>query len=208
VPGTSRDQTSPWDMLAWSGIVGPAVFVADWATLGAVRPGYSPVSDAISRLAERGASTRPEMTAGFIVYGAGLIGYGLALRRQVPGTAWVFAIGTGVATFGVAAFPLGTPLSGTVHAVFAALGYATLAALPMATSPAFLSAGHPRLGRLSALTGAATAALLLASAVGAPVHGLTQRLGLTLGDTWVVLSALAMLRSSLGRAVNPAPHPA
>jgi hypothetical protein len=135
------------------------------------------------------------MTGGFLVYGAGLIGYGLALRRQLPGRAWALAVGTGVATFGVAAFPLGTPVSGTVHAVFAALGYATLAALPIVASRALVGSGHQGLGRLSLLTGAATGVLLLASAVGVPAHGLTQRLGLTLGDAWVVISAVAMLRT-------------
>ena len=117
------------------------------------------VHDAISRLAELGTSTRPEMTGGFIIYGAGLIGYGLALRRRLPGKAWAMAVGTGVATFGVAAFPLGTPLSGTIHAAFAAVGYATLAALPIMASKALVSSGHGGLGRLSVLTGAATEGL-------------------------------------------------
>lgn len=191
---TSRTGQAKTDLLAWSGVIGPTVFVADWAVLSAIRPSYSAVKDAISRLAELGTSTRPEMTGGFIVYGAGLIGYGLALRRQLPGKAWTMAVGTGLATFGVAAFPLGTPLSGTIHAAFAALGYATLAALPIIASKALVSSGYRGLGRLSVLTGAATGALLVASAVVGPAHGLTQRLGLTLGDAWVVVSAVAMLR--------------
>jgi hypothetical membrane protein len=174
--------------------VGPAVFVADWAVLGATRPGYSPVNDAISRLAELGAATRPEMTGGFVIYGAGLIAYGLARRQRHPGPAWALAVGTGVATQGVAAFPLGRPLSGTVHALFAVAGYASLAALPIACSRGLAKASHPQLGRLSVLTGATTGALLLASALGAPAHGLTQRLGLSVGDVWVVVSAAAMLR--------------
>lgn len=181
------------DWLAWGGVVGPAVFVADWAVLGAVRQGYSPVNDAISRLAERGATTRPEMTGGFVVYGAGLIAYGIARRRRQPGKAWALAVATGAATLGVAAFPLGRPLSGTVHAVFAVAGYATLAALPIAASGPLVDAAHPQLGRLSVLAGTTAGALLLASALGAPAHGLTQRLGLTVGDAWVALSAAAML---------------
>jgi hypothetical protein len=123
---------APRDWMAWGGVVGPAVFVADWAVLGAVRPGYSPVNEAISRLAEVGTTTRPEMTGGFVVYGAGLITYGLARRQRRPGRAWAWAVATGVATLGVAAFPLGRPLSEAAHAVFAVAGYATLAALPIA----------------------------------------------------------------------------
>ena len=195
MPVASRSRISA-NLLLWTGVVGPAVFVADWATLGALRPGYSPTGDAISRLAELGAPTRPEMTGGFIVYGAGLIGYGLALRRRVPGPAWVFAAGTGLATLGAAAFPLGAPVSGDMHAVFAAIGYATLAALPIAASRWLTAGGHPGLGRLSIVTGTAVGALLLASAVGAPVHGLTQRLGMTLADAWVVASALGLLRTA------------
>jgi hypothetical membrane protein len=181
------------DGLAWGGVVGPAVFVADWAVLGAVRSGYSPIDEAISRLAELGATTRPEMTGGFVVYGTGLITYGLARRQRSPGPAWALAVATGVATLGVAAFPLGRPLSGTVHAVFAVAGYATLAALPIAASAALAGAGQRHLSRLSVLAGTTTGALLLASALGAPAHGLTQRLGLTVGDAWVALSAAAML---------------
>ena len=186
---------APRDWMAWGGVVGPAVFVADWAVLGAVRPGYSPVNEAISRLAEVGTTTRPEMTGGFVVYGAGLITYGLARRQRRPGRAWAWAVATGVATLGVAAFPLGRPLSEAAHAVFAVAGYATLAALPIAASGALADVGHRRLSRLSVLAGTTTGALLLASALGAPAHGLTQRLGLTVGDAWVARSAAAMLRN-------------
>jgi hypothetical membrane protein len=196
MPGASRNGISPANLLLWTGVVGPTVFVGDWATLGAIRRGYSPVKDAISRLAEIGAPTRPEMTGGFIVYGASLIGYGLALRGRVPGPAWIFATGTGMATLGVAAFPLGTPVSGDLHAVFAAVGYATRAALPVVASRWLVAGGHAGLGRISVVTGALAGALLLASAVGAPAHGLTQRLGLTLADAWVVASALALLRTT------------
>ena len=104
--GRSR---SPWGMLAWGGLVGPVVFVFDWALLGVARAGYSPVHSAISRLAELGTSTRPAMTFGFVVYGVGLLSYAAALRLSVPGAAWLFAAGAGVTIFGVAAFPLGRP---------------------------------------------------------------------------------------------------
>ena len=175
---------------------GPAIFIADWALLGATKRGYSPVQDAISRLAEMGASTCVPMTGGFIIYGLGLTSYGLALRRQHPGAAGTCAMATGLATLGVAAFPLGTPSSDAAHAVFAGLGYATLAAVPIAASRRLMAAGHPRLARVSMVTGLTTGALLLVSAIVSPAHGLTQRAGLTLGDTWALVSALAMLRNS------------
>jgi hypothetical membrane protein len=183
------------DRLALGGLVGPAFFVADWALLGATRPGYSPVDDAISRLAERGAPRRHLMTGGFVAYGLGLVSSGAALRRaSTPGPAWLLSIGTGVATFGVAAFPLGSPRSDRIHAVFAVLGYVGLAGLPMAVAPVQRAAGQRRPARLSVLAGVATAACLLASATIAPAHGLTQRIGLTAGDTWVMLTAAGHLR--------------
>jgi hypothetical membrane protein len=183
------------DRLVVGGLLGPALFVADWALLGATRPAYSPVDDAISRLAERGAPRRHLMTAGFVAYGIGLISYGVALRRAAaPGPAWVSSVGTGVATLGVAAFPLGPPRSDRAHAVFAVLSYMGLAALPTTMAPAQAAGGHPRRARLSVLTGATTAAALLTSATVRPAHGLTQRIGVTVGDIWVMLSAAARLR--------------
>jgi hypothetical membrane protein len=203
---TSRPGRSVESLLAWGGVVGPAVFIADWAVLGLTRPGYSPVGDAISRLAETGASTRAAMTSGFVAYGIGLVGYGLALRRAVPGPAWLFGVGTGLATFGLAAFPLGTPTSGAVHAAFAVIGYAGLVAVPAAVAATLAAEGHRHRGwaRLSALASATAGAFLLGSIIGGPAHGLTQRAGLTIGDGWIILSALELLRRSRrGEAVRP-----
>ena len=186
---------SPWGLLAWGGLVGPVVFVADWAILGAARAGYSPVGNPISRLAELGASSRPAMTAGFVVYGIGLLGYGAALRRAVPGPAWLFAVGTGIAILGVAVFPLGSSTS-AVHGVCAVLGYMGLAAIPVAVSRPLVATGHRTAARLSVVVGAVTGAFLLASTTVGSAHGLTQRMGLTVGDTWVAVSAVILLRST------------
>jgi hypothetical protein len=188
IRGRSRTQLA----LAGGAVVGPVAFVTDWAVLGARRAGYSPVEDAISRLAELGTSTRPAMTGGFIVYGLGLVAYGAAARGQVPGRAWLWAAATGVTTLGVAAFPLGSPVSGDIHAVIAAVGYATLAAVPAAGS-------RPGHRRWPAVVTAVIAGSLLASAAGAPAHGLTQRIGLTVGDAWVVASACTLIRRGRGR---------
>ncbi len=186
----SREQ-----LLAWGGVVGPAAFVASWAALGSGRAGYSQVGDAISRLAETGASTRPTMTAGFVIYGAGLAGYAAALRRGLPGASWIPAAGCALATFGVAAFPLGTTTSGTVHAAFAVIGYGTLAGVPLVAASTLRSRGHRVLAATSTTAGVLVAGLLAASAVGAPAHGLTQRAGLSLGDAWVMVSAVALIRT-------------
>jgi hypothetical membrane protein len=184
-------------LLAAAGVVGPCVFIADWAILGARAKNYSPVSDAISELARMHAPTRPAMTAGFLVFGAALPTYAIALRDALPGHAWKFAAANGVATLGVATFSLGTPTSGDIHGVFAGLAYASLAATPIAASAALRRAGHDKLARTSISTGIVIGAALLASVVGPThVHGLLQRIGLTIGDVWIIASAVAMMRNA------------
>jgi hypothetical membrane protein len=195
VPRRDRTPHTGRRLLAAAGIVGPCVFIADWATLGARAKQYSPISDAISELARLHAPTRPAMTAGFIIFGASLPVYAVALRDALPGAAWQFAVGNGLATFGVAAFPLGTAVSGTIHGVFAGLSYATLAAIPLAASRPLRRRGDVRSSRASVVSGVACAGFLVASVVGPThVHGLLQRVGLTIGDVWVIVSAARIAR--------------
>src|SRR5258708_7519274 len=68
---------------AVGGLIGPAAFVGAWALGGALKEGYSPTNDAISRLAAIGASTRPLMTSGFVCFGIAVPAYALALRRRL-----------------------------------------------------------------------------------------------------------------------------
>jgi hypothetical protein len=174
-------------------VIGPAVFVAAWSVLGARTAGYSPTEDAISRLAADGASTQAAMTAGFVVFGTGLPLYGAALRRNLPGPAWVLATATGVATLGVAATPLGSSGGDALHGAFAGLGYATLAAVPLAAARPLAARGRRRWAQWSVAAGVAAAACLAATLAG-PRHGLFQRAGLTIADVWVVASAIDVLR--------------
>ena len=118
------------------GLVGPSAFVAAWLGAGAAADGYSPVEDAISRLAAQGAATRAVMTGGFVAFGIGVPLYAAALRRTLPGCAWVAATASGVATLGVALFPLDQSRAGDrMHAVFAGAGYAALALTPVLAAP-------------------------------------------------------------------------
>ena len=182
-------------LLAATGIVGPCVFIADWAIVGARAKNYSPVSDAISELARMHAPTRPAMTVGFLVFSAALPTYAVALRHALPGHAWKFAAANGLATLGVAAFSLGTPTSGDIHGAFAGLAYASLAATPIAASVALRRGNNEALARTSIATGLVCAAALVASVAGpAHVHGLLQRIGLTIGDAWIIASAIGIIR--------------
>ena len=186
-------------LLAAGGIIGPAAFITAWAVLGARKPGYNPIEDHISRLAAQGVAERPAMTAGFVAFGIGLPIYALALRRSVDGPAWVTAAATGIATLGVAAFPLDGPTGDGAHALAAGFGYATLAATPLLAAKPLARAGFSRWSRFSWIAGAASAACLLATTAG-PATGLLQRAGLTIGDAWIVSSAAAILRGRMSNA--------
>lgn len=182
----------------WAGVVGPTGFVAAWAIGGATTKGYSPVDDAISRLAATGADTRGLMTAGFVCFGVGVPVYGLTLRRELPGRAWLAAVASGSATLGVAAFPL--DVSSTidrVHGGFAVAGYITLAMVPLLASRTLWRQGHRRATAASLIVAMTSGACLAATAVG-PAHGLFQRLGLTIVDGWLVASAIAFRDQNSG----------
>jgi Protein of unknown function (DUF998) len=175
--------------LAAGGVLGPIGFIAAWSVLGATtsRP-YSPVQDAISRLAEVDAPTQAGMTAGFVAFGIGVPMFGLALRHE-GSRAWATAVATGLATLGVGATPLETSKTiDLLHGAFATVGYATLAATP------WLGADHmaPRASKAAAIaSGTALAATVLG-----PAHGLLQRVGLTIGDAWIVAMAVKLMRTN------------
>jgi hypothetical membrane protein len=177
--------------MAAGGIVGPVAFVTAWALCGRATPGYAPTHDAISELARIGATTRTAMTAGFTVFGIAVVLYAQALRRWVDGPAWITATACGLATLGVAAVPLGS-ISDGLHGTLAVVGYVTLAATPVLASRPLRRAGRVRAAAASVATGLACGAALAASLVG-PHHGGFQRLGLTIGDAWLVASAIVML---------------
>jgi hypothetical membrane protein len=178
-------------VLAACGIVGVGGFAMAWIGTGWTRDAYSPVRDAISRLAEVDAPGRNWMTAGFIVFGIGVPLYAQALRKAVPGLAGITATLTGLATLGVAATPLGA--ADAAHYVFAIIGYATLAATPLLAAASFRRVGAVRWATWSIACGTASAIFLALSALD-PAHGLTQRIGLSITDGWIVATAWSMAR--------------
>jgi hypothetical membrane protein len=179
-------------LLALGGVVGPLAFVGAWVVSGAITTGYSPIDDAISDLAAVGASTRVLMTVGFVAFGCGLVGFGLALREVLQGRAWVAAVVTGAATIGVAGTPLGGWSGDALHAVFAGVGYVAIFAIPVLAAPSLRRIGRIRWARASRLTAGVSAVCLVASTLG-PAHGLWQRFGLTMADAWIAFTALGVL---------------
>jgi uncharacterized protein DUF998 len=169
-------------LTALGGVIGPATFVTAWAVLGARAKHYDPTRDPISRLAAVGAPSRPEMTAAFVAFSAGLSLYALAAREHLSPRVAALAAANALATLGVAAFPLEGFGGSAGHAIAAGTGYVTLAAMPIVSGR--------RGGWAWSL---AIAAALAASAAGTDRTGLFQRTGLTLGDAWIVGTALWML---------------
>lgn len=183
---------------ALGGVVGPVAFVGAWCALGLRRDAYSPIHDPISRLAAVDSSTRWAMTAGFVAFGTGVALYATELAAAVPGkaatAAATAAATTAAATIGIAATPLGSSLGGTPHAAAAGVAYAALAATPILAARSLSATAHPGAARASTAAGLATAAALLASVASSSGSGLLQRIGLTIGDTWIVASACVLLR--------------
>jgi hypothetical protein len=178
------------------GVVGPAAFVAAWATGALVdRDGPSPVHDAISRLAAVGADTRGLMTAGFTAFGLGVPVAAFALRRTLGAAASLSATVAGLATLAVAATPLDRSSSvDTWHAAAAGLGYVALAATPLLAARPLGRAGRSRLARAGIAAGTVSGVLLATSTVAGPT-GLLQRTGLGVVDAWLVAMSASMLRS-------------
>lgn len=164
-------------------------FVGAWATGAAITSqSYSAVHDTISRLAAIGADTRPLMTTGMVVFGLAVPLYGLALRRALPGPAWIAAVTAGVATLGVAAAPLNhSDLVDGVHLVAAGVGYVALALVPVFAHKDLVAAGHRVLAGFGSIA-AGVAGLSLITSLVVEQSGLFQRIGLTAGDSFLMAS--------------------
>ena len=193
-----RETRSKWRALG--GVGGPVVFVGAWSILGATRAGYSPIHDPISRLAAVDAPTRAAMTAAFLAYGVGVSLYAGELRAALPGGSAVAAATTAAAIAGIAATPLGSPLGGAPHATCAAVAYTALALLPIAGGRTLAHQGRRGASLVSVALGIASGTSLLASVVVSQWTGVFQRIGLTLGDLWIVATAVWLSVLEGGRA--------
>lgn len=176
-----------------------------WIVAGWRAPSYSPVDDAISRLAAGHAPTRVVMTVGFVLFGLGVPLFAVALRAALGGPAWLAAVAAGVSTLAVAAFPLDTGVDG-LHAASAVTGYACLAATPLLAAGPLAANGSTALARASTFTGAISATLLATSLIG-PAHGMLQRAGLGATDLWICAASVALLRSRSDPFVSAARRP-
>src|SRR5690349_17766911 len=90
----------PWAALGL--VVGPAAFIGGWVIGGARTPDYSPIDDAISRIAPVGAPNRALMTTAFVAYGVSVIVGSTALCESPLRRCWSLAAINGAATIAVA----------------------------------------------------------------------------------------------------------
>lgn len=185
---------------------GPVAFISAWVVGGGRMPGgYSPVHDAISRIAAVHAPQRASMTAGFLGYATAVGAGSMAVRRSPLAPAWPLVAVNAAATAAVAALPLDH--SGAVdglHAMAAAVGYVSISVAPLVAAGPLRHRGWRRAAAASSVIGLASGACLAATVV-SDSSGLYQRLGLTLGDAWLAAVAAALLTGHLG-ASPPRPN--
>jgi hypothetical protein len=189
------------------GAVGVVLYVTSWAIAGMVWDGYDPTRQAISELFALGApvSTRILVSVGLGVSAVGLVVFGWALHRGLPGQGLLgpgLAVLSGVMTLGVVAFPcsdgcpgMGTTVTDTGHVVTATVGYLALILAPLAIG--WRVRDHlPRFARASWGIGGLALVLLVARTLGlAPeLSGLQQRVFNTIADAWYVLAAVVLVR--------------
>ena len=155
-------------------------------------PDYSPVHDAISRLAAIGSPERALMTTGFVVYGVAVMAGGLAVRSSVIRRAWPAVVINGLATVAVAALPLDVSATGDqAHGAAATVGYISLALVPALAAGPLVQGGYRRASVVSVAASIAIG-VCLALTVVADANGAFQRTGLGIGDAWLVAAGLSL----------------
>ena len=171
-------------------VLGPASFVAAWALGGwLTNMDYSAIPDPISRLASAESDVQWLMSAGFVAFG--FLGFAVAAVLSRLDARWAAASAalTSLASFGVAAAPLG--YSDTLnrwHGFAAIVGYTALVATPvLAFRP--LDNRLRWLARYGVASAVVAVLCLVLMPTGLPT-GLFQRLGLTAVHTWIVLLGL------------------
>jgi hypothetical membrane protein len=132
--GLSRTVVTVGDVPWWgvvSSTASPVVLIGGWTVAARLQPpSFDPVADTVSALAALGATDRWLMSLVFVVVGVCDVVTGIALRPAAA-VGRMILIGGAVAGMLVAANPEHAGSSSVPHAVWAALGFAGLAAWPL-----------------------------------------------------------------------------
>lgn len=188
-----------------AGVVGPILWAFATLYCAAVRPGYDPINQFISELAERGSSTEHIMRLfGFYFPGLLVAAFGVSvLGHRVSSMAAVLVITNGLGRLVAGIFPCdaGCPImdarsvSQTIHNC---AGLLTGLTLPVAALLWFV--GSKRVGRsdlfawYSLASGVVGLLALIVMLMNSPARnsvGLFQRLSVGVANAWVVTLALS-----------------
>ncbi|MCX6552594.1 MAG: DUF998 domain-containing protein [Acidobacteria bacterium] len=181
--------------VAWAGAV---------IGCGAIRPGYNPVSQFVSELAERGSSTEAVMRiTGFGVPGLLVVAFAafLLVRSAGPIVAVVLIIhGVGRLTAGVFPCDPGCPASGASVSQAVHNAAAMMNGLTLLAAAVFCAVRMWRIGRngfalyslVSAIAGSAFLVLMFMDVTTRTYVGLFQRLAFGVLHVWLAAFALSM----------------
>jgi hypothetical membrane protein len=201
--------------LSLGGILGPLLFTAVVAVLGALRPGYGHVAQFISELGASGTQYSAVMNyAGFVPAGLLLAALGLSLFRALPrralaiaGAALVTLFGVLIAASGIASCDPGCPqgsgsAQNTVHNSIAPVLFIALIVAPALLGQHFR--GVPALRALSLysfITSLASLVLfgaMVQSLEARELTGLWQRLLLATQFAWCAAVGVRSFRVANG----------
>jgi hypothetical protein len=187
----------PWWAKA-SAAAAPVLLIGGWTAAAARQPdGFDPISQTISALAARGATDRWLMTAALGAVGVSYAMTALGLRdAALPGRV-VLGCG-GLATVGVAAFPLSESGQSVAHTAAASIAFVSVAAWPAV-------GGRRRAGLPAGLrrpVARAAAAVLLglvgwfAVELNGPRTGLAERVAAGAQALWPLAVVLTVRRTA------------
>jgi hypothetical membrane protein len=168
------------DGVRWWGVassaVAPVALIGGWTLAAARQPDFDSVSESISALAGRGATERWLMTCALLTVGACHVTTAAALRPVAGAGRFLLAAG-GVATVGVAAFPLPAAGGSAPHAVSAAVAFGALATWPAVAGALSRYGLTPAIGRGTAAGLLALVAWFAAELTADGTHlGLSERI--------------------------------
>ena len=194
-------------LLNATGMISPVLWAAAVIYCGAIRPGYDPVRQFISELAERGSSTEYLMrVAGFCLPGLLAAVYGISLLEvQTSSAVAVLIIASGLARFIAGVFPCdaGCPtvnpsFSQVIHNISALVGALALlsAALICFLRPKKVGGSRPFAwySIASFLIGATFWVLLMINTPARHAVGLFQRVSVGALNSWVAVLAAVTWR--------------
>ena len=200
-------------MLVAGGILAPILWVTVFLSVGSLRADYSHTRQYISALAERGSSTQRLMqVAGFLVQGALLAGFGIAMGLSsgsvTAGVSASFVTVAGLAKMLAGIFvpdpccsALPPSMSNQIHNISGAIHFLTLgcaAALCGVSATTTFGTRVPWLkwySLVSVVLAASLPPLLISTGIaGSGDVGLFQRASFGVLNLWVLVCAVSALR--------------